>query len=403
MPGTERDSGATRADVLVLGASFLGAELVYLLRRRAPGLAVTVIDRQRVHGYIPLVHERLVGRLGWGESALRTAEFVEREGARFVEGEVATLDPRTKEAILADGRRLRARFVVVALGSVTTPPDGLPGRERFLGHKLAAETDAAREALARVLGPEGPAEPAAVVVGAGISGIELAGELAHLARSRPADWRAPRVTLVDDGDRVVAHLSPRASAAVRARLSRQGVALRLGARVVAADERGVTVRGAGGAEETLRADLAFWCGGVRPAPVLAALGLPRTARGFLRVDPTLGCERFGPDVMAGADCARVVGEDGAEWPTMQRAIEALWAADTLSANIARLAKEKPGYPRAVPRLRRHTLRPDFFHGLSIGADSLVVRGDTVVDLGPLNVGLRRFLMWGYFRRYGQWR
>ena len=87
---------------------------------------------------------------------------------------------------------------------------------------------------------------------------------------------------------------------------------------------------------------------------------------------------------------------------MQRAIEAIWAADTIAAQIVRLAKEKPGYPRAIPALRRHPLRPDFFHGLSLGAESIVVNGDTIVDLRAMNVGFRRFLMWGYLRRYGQW-
>lgn len=420
-------SGARDTDVLILGASFLGAELVYLLRRRAPQLRVTVVDRQRAHGYIPLVHERLVGRIDWDASVLRTAEFVAREGATFVEGEVSALDPRRKCVTLADGRTLRARFIVVALGSVTTPPAQLPGREHFVGHKLASEADDARARLARVLGSAHPDRSAAlasthadlsaphvlasarddgsaarvVVVGAGISGVELAGELAHLAKHRASDWRAPMVTLVHGESRVVPHLSSRVSDAVESRLVAQHIVIRKQTQLVAADAHAVTVVDDTGREETLRADLAFWCGGVRPAPVLASLGLPRTADGWLAVRPTLECGAFGPDIFAGGDCARVVDEHGVRWPTMQRAIECLWAADTIAAQLARLAKEKPGYPRAIPALRRHPLRADFFHGLSLGRESLVVRGDEIVDLGAINVGFRRFLMWGYLRRYGQ--
>ncbi len=402
MSGASR-AGDSRFDVLVLGASYLGAELVYLLRRRAPGLRVAVVDRQRTHGYIPLVHERLVGRLGWQASVLRTADFVAREGATFVEGEVVSLDPRSRRVSLADGRVLSARFVVVALGSETTPPASLPGRAHFLGHKLAGETDAARARLAAVLGAAGDAPLRAVVVGGGISGLELAGELAHLARRRPAGWRAPAVTLVHAGERLVPHFAPRVSARVEQRLRAQGVTVRHGVRVVGAEAGTVTVRDAGGREERLPAELACWCGGVRPPAVLASLGLPRTSEGWLAVRPTLECGAFGPDVFAGGDCARVVDERGETWPTMQRAIESLWAADTIAAQIARLAKERADYPRAVPALRRHPLRPDFFHGLSIGRDSLVVHGARVLDLGPLNVVFRRFLMWGYLRRYGQWR
>jgi len=396
-------SGETRFDVLVLGASYLGAELAYLLRRRAPRLRVAVVDRQRTHGYIPLVHERLVGRLGWGASVLRTADFVAREGATFVEGEVMSLDPRARRVVLADGRVLAARFVVVALGSVTTPPVSLPGRAQFLGHKLAGETDAARARLAEVLSAAEGEAPRAVVVGGGISGIELAGELAHLAVRRSAGWRAPAVTLVHAGERLVPRFDPRVSARVARSLRAQGVTVRDGVRVVSADAGVVCVRDAAGQEERLPAELAFWCGGVRPPAVLSALGLPRTAEGWLAVRPTLECGAFGPDVFAGGDCARVVDAQGAVWPTMQRAIESLWAADTIAAQIARLAKERADYPRAVPALRRHPLRPDFFHGLSLGRDSLVVHGAHIVDLGPLNVLFRRFLMWGYLRRYGQWR
>jgi len=398
-------SAALEADVLILGASYLGAELVYLLRRRAPELRLTVVDQQRTHGYIPLAHERLVGRLDWDASTLRTAEFVAREGVTFVEAEVASMDPRTKRVTLADGRVLHARFIVVGLGSVTTPPGRLPGREHFLGHKLAAECDDARLQLVRVLGEDAASdgEPRqVVVVGAGISGVEMAGELAHLSVRRPAGWRAPQVTLVHADARVVPHFPERVSDAVERRLRAQNVSLRKQTTLVAAEAGAVTVVDADGREERLRADLAIWCGGVRPAPVLASLGLPRTPDGWLQVRPTLECGAFGPDIFAGADCARVVDEQGKRWPTMQRAIEALWAADTIAAQIVRLAKEKPGYPRAIPPLRRHPLRPDFFHGLSLGGESLVVHGDKIVDLGVMNVGFRRFLMWGYLRRYGQW-
>ena len=391
-------------DVLVLGASFLGAELVYLLRNRAPALRVTVVDRQRSHGYIPLVHERLVGRLDWEGSRFRTAEFVERAGATFVHGEVIAFDPRRKQVTLAGGRTLRGRFVVIALGSVTAPPPRLPGAGCFEGHKLAAETAAARDRIARVLSPVTGREerPHAVVVGGGISGSELAGELAHLAANRPMTLRPPRVTLVNGGARLVESLSPKISDAVDARLRDQGVEILHATRVVGAEPGGVTVVDALGQRTRLPSDLAFWCGGVRPPLVLAQLGLPLTDDGWLRVDEALSCPGFGPDILSGGDCARVLDATGARWPTMQRAIEGLWAAETIAWQVVRLSREQPGYPRGIPELRRHPLRPDFFHGLSLGSRSPVVYGDWLCDLGSVNIAFRRFLMWGYLCRYGQW-
>lgn len=401
-----RAEAESTTDVLILGASYLGAELVYLLRRRAPWLRVTVVDRQRSHGYIPLVHERLVGRIDWEDTRFRTDELVARQGARFVQGEIVSADPRTKSVVLADGRVLSARFLVVGLGSVTTAPLSLPGRDCFVGHKLADETDAARATLTRTLARMSDEDepPRVVVVGGGISGIELAGELAHLASVPRKTLRPPRVTLVHGADRLVPHLAPNVGAAVEARLAAQGVEVVARTRVVAGEPVAVRVRGPAGEEARLPADLAFFCGGVRAPKVLASLGLPLTSDGFLRVDPTLACAGHGPEIFAGGDCARIVdpGGDGASWPTMQRAIECLWAADTIAAQLVRLSREPVGYPRGVPALVTHRLRSDFFHGLSIGADSLVVYGERIVDLGAINIAFRRFLMWGYFRRYGQW-
>lgn len=401
-----RAEPADTSDVLILGASYLGAELSYLLRRRAPWLRVTVVDRQRSHGYIPLVHERLVGRIDWEDTRFRTNDFVTRQGARFVHGEIVSAEPRAKRVVLADGRVLSARFLVVALGSVTTAPLTLPGREHFVGHKLADETDAARATLARVLSRMGDEDqrPRAVVVGGGISGSELAGELAHLAAVRRKAFRPPRVTLVHTAERLVPHLAPNVSAAVESRLLAQGVEIRSRTRVIAGEPGGVRVRGPMGEEARLPAEVAFFCGGVRAPAVLASLGLPLTADGFVRVDPTLACAGLGPDVFAGGDCARVVETDdgGASWPTMQRAIECFWAAETIATQLVRLSREPVDYPRGVPSLVTHRLRPDFFHGLSLGGASLVVYGERIVDLGVVNIAFRRFLMWGYFRRYGQW-
>ncbi|MCA9710854.1 MAG: hypothetical protein KDK70_33740, partial [Myxococcales bacterium] len=82
-PGERR-----RCDVLVLGASFGGVEVLLQLQRRLPRpLKVVVVDRQRTHGYIPLAHERLCARIGPG-AALDTEAFVRSlPGVEFVHDE----------------------------------------------------------------------------------------------------------------------------------------------------------------------------------------------------------------------------------------------------------------------------------------------------------------------------
>ncbi|MCA9656988.1 MAG: FAD-dependent oxidoreductase [Myxococcales bacterium] len=404
--GDANGASEAAADVLILGASFTGIELLYQLRRRPEGraLQVTIVDRHRRHGYLPLVHERLCGRLGPGESELDTAAAIDRDAdARFIEGEIVGLDPEAKEVSLADGRRLRGRFVVVALGSILEPPAAIAGREALAIYKLADEQRAAAGELDALLRGDGDGDaPVLTVIGGGISGVELAGELAHLAKTRPEGWRAPRVVLVHGGERLLPTFAARVAARTRRYLEAQGVELRLGARVVAAEEGRVRVRGRDGEEVWLRSDRSYWSGGIRPAPVLDALGLPRTAAGWLEVGPTLQCFPTArpslPDIFAGGDAARIVGADG-EWPTMQRAIECLWQADVLARNILALAAEPAGYPSGVPPLEPHRLRRDFFHGISLGGRSLVVYGPLMLDVAGLNTWFRRFLMRSYFRRY----
>lgn len=392
-------------DLVILGASFAGIELVYQLRRRRAGraLRIAVVDRQDRHGYIPLVQERMVDRLPPARTELSTRAYVESEkGSRYVVDAVVGFDPARKEVALASGERLRGRFVVVALGSSLEPPPQLPGGEGLLGYKFAGEFAAARAALQRTLGPEGPASPTIVVVGGGISGVELAGELAHLARRRPAGWRAPKVVLVQSGERLLPDLCPRSARKAAGHLARQGVELRLRTRLAELSEGTAKMRTADGEPESMPCALAFWAGGVRPVAALAELGLPVTPHGWLQVGPTLQCfpgsEDPNPDIFAIGDAARVVGATG-EWPTMQRAIECLWQAKLCARNLLTLAAEPPGYPQGIPPLRPHTLRTDFPHGVSLGGASLMVYGRLVLDWSAFNTWFRRFLMRQYFRRY----
>src|SRR5262249_6174462 len=105
-------------DLLILGARFAGVELASQPGKRRSALRVAVADRQAEHGYIPLVQERLAARTPPEQTVLPTRAYVEsRPGYRYILGEVASFDPQSREVTLVSGERLRARFVVVALGS----------------------------------------------------------------------------------------------------------------------------------------------------------------------------------------------------------------------------------------------------------------------------------------------
>lgn len=389
------------ADVLVLGASFAGIEVLYQLQRRAssPPPRVIVVDRERRHGYLPLVQERLVGTIDPAASVLETAAWIDSvEGARFVQAEVVGFDPDRREVELDDGRTLRARVVVVALGSVLAPPASLPGGERLLVYKSGPELEATRAAIGALLDGDGD-DRRIVVVGGGISGVELAGELAAL-RERKSPWRrVPEVTLVGAEPRLVPILPEKVGDRARAILAAQGVDVRTGARLTAVHDGGVTIRE--GAEELeIPCGVAVWTGGIRPAPMLAKLGLPLTEDGWLAVAPTLQCfptDRARAGVFACGDAVRVIGGTG-RWPTMQRAIECIWQAKVVAKNVLTLLAA-PADAKEVPPLFPHRLRTTFAYGVSLGRRSLVVWGPLCVDVRGVNHWFRRWLMRQYFARY----
>lgn len=398
------DAGARPIDVLVLGASFAGVELVYQLYRREAGrkLRIVVIDRQREHGYVPLAHERLCRRTPDRQFVLPTARYIDSlPNAELVQDEVVALDPESKTVELASGTKLRGRFVVVALGSVSSPPAELAGREHLQAHKLADELAEAGRRLDEVLRGHGDV-PRVLVVGGSITGVELAAELAHLRHATPAGWRAPDVTLVEDGARLIPGLADRAARKALRALKDQGVDVRLRTRLDALAATSAKLVDADGSAHELPFALAFWAGGVCPAPVLASLELPRTDDGWLRVGPTLQCfptpSPTNPDVFACGDAVTIVGGNG-EWSTMRRAIEALWQAKLVARNLLTLAAEPLGYPDGVPPLRPHVPRTDFPYGVSLGARSLIVYGRTVLDVPGTNIWFRRFLMREYLKRY----
>ncbi len=396
-------SATDAAQIVILGASFAGIEVVYQLVRAFDGRppSIVVVDRQERHGYLPLVQERLCGVIDPDASRLSTRAFVESvPGARFVLGEVEAFDPQTKTTSLADGTTITGRFVVVALGSGFDAPRGIEGAQRVLGYKGAEDFERTREALRATLSASAET-PEVMVVGGGISGCELAGELAALSKRRPAGWAAPAVRLVSSTAALVPGMGARVSAKAQRALVDQGVILELATRLKVTRDGEAELEHAG-SRRTVRADCVLWAGGITPAPILDRLGLPRTEAGWLRVGPTLQCfaepEMTRPDIFACGDAVRILGGEG-EWATMQRAIECIWQAKVVAQGIRTLHEEPETYADGVPPLPPHRLRREFFYGLSLGARSMVVYRGLGLDVPGVDHRFRRWLMRQYFSRY----
>ena len=270
--------------VVVIGSGFGGLFGTQALRRRED-VEVTLIAPTTHHLFQPLLYQVATGILSEGEIAPSTREVLARQkNARVVLGTVTGVD-------------LEARTVtsqVLGRESVT-PYDSLLvaagagqswfGNDQFARHAPGMKSiDDALELRGRIFGAfelaelaESPAERERaltfVVVGAGPTGVEMAGQIAELAnRTLKNDFRRidptlARIVLVDAVDTVLPSFGERLGGAARARLTRMGVDVRLGTKVTDVDATGITVTGPDGASTHIEALTKVWAAGVQASPL----------------------------------------------------------------------------------------------------------------------------------------
>ena len=246
-----------RHRVVVVGGGFAGLQAVRRLRR-AP-VDVTLIDRQNYTLFQPLVYQVATGGLSPAEIAAPLRSVLRRQdNARVVLGDVVGFDLDTKEVVLdqlADfelGGRIPYDSLIVAGGSqysyfghdewqadapeLKSLTGALDIRSRILTAFEAAEVESDRKARRRLL--------TFVIVGAGPTGVEMAGQIAELAHFtlrrdfRVADTREARVLLVQAGDRVLEQFPESLSRKATRALEKLGVTPLVGHTVVYRGARG---------------------------------------------------------------------------------------------------------------------------------------------------------------------
>jgi NADH:ubiquinone reductase (H+-translocating) len=318
--------------VVVVGGGFGGLQAVSKLRR-AP-LAITLVDRRNFHLFQPLTYQVATGALSPGEIAypLR-AIFKRARNVRVLLAEVADFDLDARELHLRSvspvpaPERLGYDTLIVAGGShysyfghddwrthaaeVKSLESALAVRSRLLTAFEAAEAE-----------PNGEAREAwltFVVVGAGATGVEMAGQIAELARDtlrrdfRTIDPRRARVLLVEAADRVLTSFPPSLSAKAERSLRRLGVTVLTGRSVIGIDAAGVTLDRRGGGTERVASRAVVWAAGVTAsslAGMLAGLtGSERDRAGRLTVESDLTLPGH-PEVFAIGDMVRVRDANG---------------------------------------------------------------------------------------------
>lgn len=276
--------GGQPHDVVVVGSGFGG---LFATRALAdvPGVRVTVVSGVNHHLFQPLLYQVATGILSSGEIAPATRDVLRRQrNARVLLGVVEDVDLEAREVVHRSPlgeTRTRYDSLIVAAGA----GQSYFGRDEFAEHAPGLKSlDDAMEVRARVFGAFELAELTAdpdvvdrlltfVVVGAGPTGVEMAGQVAELAHRvlpgqfQRADPRRARVLLVDPVDHVLPGYPERLASAAAGELERLGVEIWTGWKVVDVDARSVTVEDADGARREVPSVTKVWAAGVAGAPL----------------------------------------------------------------------------------------------------------------------------------------
>jgi NADH:ubiquinone reductase (H+-translocating) len=334
-----------RPRAVIIGAGFGGLQAARALDKLP--IKVTLIDRKNHHTFQPLLYQVATAGISPGEIAAPIRWIV--RGHKNVEvllGEVIGFDLARRVVKLPD-LELPYDYLIVAAGArhsyfgrdeweplapgLKTVEDALEIRRRVL---LAFEL-AERQTLAG-----GPSPPLNfVIVGAGPTGVELAGTLAEIAHRVlryefvSIDPRRARIILLEGGPRILPAYAPDLSQSAVRQLHKLGVEVRESAMVTGLEPGAVWV-----AKERIPAAVILWAAGVSASPLGKELGAPIDRAGRVLVKPDLSLPDH-PEVFVIGDLAAVKDEQGNLLPGV--AAVAMQQGRAVARNIAAALQNRP--------------------------------------------------------------
>jgi NADH dehydrogenase len=386
--------------VIILGGGFGGLYAARALRR-AP-LDVTLIDRRNFHLFQPLMYQVATGSLSPADiSAPLRGILSHQKNTRVLMGEAADLDPRARRLVLKDGGTFDYDFLLVATGSKTSYYGNDQWSACAPSLKSIEEATAIRhkilyafERAERTADPElRRAWLTFAIVGAGATGVELAGALGEIARhTLKHDFRAIRpqeaqIFLLDGSSHVLPTYPGDLAADAERALIRLGVQVRTGVQVVGLDANGVTFQNHRGESEALVAKTVLWAGGVTVSSFGRALAArtqaPTDKQGRIRLNPDLTVPGW-PDIYVVGDLASVDGGDGKPLPGVAQ-VAMQGGAYAARAIVARAySSDQAGGPKPLPP----------FHYFDKGDLAVIGRGAAVARIFGVHLsGLIAWLVW----------
>jgi NADH:ubiquinone reductase (H+-translocating) len=376
--------------VVIVGAGFGGLETAHRLAG-AP-VTITLIDRRNHHLFQPLLYQVATASLATSEIAWPIRYLLRgRPEVTTLFATVCGVNAAEKKVMLDDGDAVPYDTLILATGvrhayfghdewepfapGLKTLEDATTLRRRILVafERAERETDPQRRAAWMTF----------VIVGAGPTGVELAGTIAELAQDTlPPDFRnidthKARVVLIEAGPRVLAGFADDLSAYALASLQSFGVEVVLNQPVTECSADGVVYGG-----QALQAKTLIWAAGVRASPAAEWLGAPADRAGRLQVLPDLTVPGH-PDIFAIGDTVDIAGPDGKPVP-----------------GIAPAAKQQGQYVANCikARLKGDTVAP--FYYKHAGSLAQIGKRSAVIDFGRFKLrGTIAWWIWGIAHIY----
>jgi NADH:ubiquinone reductase (H+-translocating) len=376
--------------VVIVGAGFGGLETAHRLAG-AP-ISITLIDRRNHHLFQPLLYQVATASLATSEIAWPIRYLLrDRAEVTTLFATVSGVDADGHRVLLEDGDVLPYDTLVLATGArhayfghdewepfapgLKTLEDATTLRRRILVafERAERETDPQRRAALLTF----------VIVGAGPTGVELAGTIAELAKDtlrpdfRNIDTYKARVVLIEAGPRVLAGFADDLSAYAQRALESIGVEVVLGQAVTQCSADGVVYGG-----HSLQAKTLIWAAGVRASPAAEWLGAASDRAGRLQVQPDLTVPGH-PDIFAIGDTVVIADADGKPVP-----------------GIAPAAKQQGRYVADCIKKRLRGEKSAPFRYQHAGSLAQIGKRKAVIDFGSIKLrGTIAWWIWGIAHIY----
>jgi NADH dehydrogenase len=376
--------------VVIVGAGFGGLECA--LRLKGAPVKITLVDRRNHHLFQPLLYQVATASLATSEIAWPIRHLMrDRSDITTLFATVSGVDADNKRVLLDDGDTLPYDTLVLATGArhayfghdewepfapgLKTLEDATTLRRRILVAFERAERESDPEKRAALL--------TFVIVGAGPTGVELAGTIAELAQDTlPPDFRnidthQARVVLIEAGPRVLAGFADDLSAYAQASLESTGVEVVLGQAVTECSADGVVYGG-----KHLQARTLIWAAGVRASPAAEWLHAAADRAGRLEVKPDLSVPDH-LDIFAVGDTVTIADQKGNPVP-----------------GIAPAAKQQGSHVAASIRARLRGETPAPFRYSHAGSLAQIGKRKAVIDFGAIKLrGTIAWWIWGIAHIY----